>query len=92
MRKPNEEREIHGGIQKIFRFDNGFGASVVRHLGSYGSNEGLWELAVIKFHGKGNFDFKLDYSTPITDNVLGHLQEDEVEDLLNVIAALKQGE
>lgn len=31
------------GIQYIFIFDNDFGASVVKHLGSYGHEDDLWE-------------------------------------------------
>lgn len=50
------------GTQKLWKFKNGYGASVVRFaisdkfkignrekIGSYGINAGLWELAVIKF-------------------------------------------
>lgn len=44
MKKPKIERTHPlGGIQ---RFDNGYGASVVRFTYSYGFEQGLWELAV----------------------------------------------
>jgi len=50
------------GTQKIWKFKNGYGASVVRFfisnkfnptrkekIGSYGVDKGLWEIAIIKF-------------------------------------------
>ncbi len=42
---------LFDGAQYIFRFPNNYGASVVKHLGSYGSSEDLWELAVLRFEG-----------------------------------------
>jgi hypothetical protein len=84
--KPTHERQMNGGVQKIFRFTNGYGASVVRHEFSYG---GLWALAVLKFHGPDIYQFGLDYSTPITDDVIGRITEDEVDALLDRIEQLE---
>jgi hypothetical protein len=81
------ERDLYGGKQKIFKFNNGYGASVVRHMGSYGSEQGLWELAVIRFLSKGEWD--LCYSTPITNDVIGYLTWEEIEELLKKIEGLK---
>jgi len=67
------------GIAARQFFDNGYGVSVVRHYYSYGAYEGLYELAVIK--GTED-DWNICYDTPITDDVLGHLSEEEVEVLL----------
>jgi len=91
MRKPTLERSQgrSGGIQRLYRFENGFGASVVQNTYSYGGNEGLWELAVLKFSGPDIKDYKLTYDTPITDDVIGHLNEAEVEEYLEKIEALK---
>lgn len=75
------ERSLHGGTQVVHRFANGLGASVVQHGFSYGGGSGLKELAVIRFLGEDN-SFDLNYSTPITDDVLGHLTEEDVADLL----------
>ncbi|MEZ7525903.1 hypothetical protein [Burkholderia vietnamiensis] len=83
---PYTERPLMGGEQKLYRFENGFGASVVRHEFSYGSDDGRWELAVIKFDGD---DWYIEYGTEITDDVIGHLDWDEVEDLLSRINALQ---
>ena len=82
-------RSINGGIQYVFRADNGYGASIVQHSFSYGSEQGLWELAVVKYKGDGQYDYSLCYDTPITDDVLGRLSEDRVNATLEEIAALK---
>ena len=90
------------GIQKIYKFPNGYGASVVRfklplmpeifggktlrEYGSYTSNEREWELAVIKFDKKGNWE--LTYDTPITNDVIGHLKKNDVEKILQKIKNL----
>ena len=49
--------------------------------GSYGNEDGLWELGVTQ-------DGSLTYDTPITDDVIGRLTEDEVQTTLAQIAAL----
>lgn len=47
MKEPKIDRPHPlGGIQRIYHFDNGYGASVVRFTYSYGFEQGLWELAV----------------------------------------------
>lgn len=74
-----------GGVQAVAFFENGYGASVIKGFGSYGYEQGLYELAVIK----GNHDvYSLEYGTPITDDVLGYLTEDEVSSLLAQIEEL----
>ena len=78
-------RMSNGGVQKLYKFHNGYGASVVRHSFSYGEDKGLWELAVIRYNGD---HFDIDYSTPITDDVLGYLSEEDVDTILDKIAAL----
>lgn len=80
------EHELNGGIQKLYRFDNNYGASVVRHLYSHGSKDGLWELAVIQWEGEE--DYEVVYHTPVTDDVLGWLTDQEVADFLKMIEAL----
>lgn len=77
--------KINDGVGARVFFKNGLGASVVCHKYSYGGPDGLYELAVIK--GDEN-DWKLTYDTPITSDVLGYLNEEEVESYLNQIEAL----
>lgn len=80
------EREQNG--QWLFRFENNYGASVIKHWGSYGYNEDKFELAVIYFNEKG--DYHLTYDTPITDDVIGYLDNEEVLKLLEKIKRLKE--
>ena len=87
---------VGNGVQRLYRFDNGYGASVVRFMlpamsqlrttaGSYGADAGLWELGVIVWDGD---NFQLTYDTPITGDVIGHLTEDEVQETLRQIRDL----
>jgi hypothetical protein len=64
------------GKQCIVQFSNGYGASIVQGPNTYGGKDGLYELAVF---GK---DGQITYSTPITDDVVGYLSEQEVEKTL----------
>lgn len=76
---------VNGGIQYKAFFDNGYGVSIVKHSFSYGNKLGLWELAVLK----GNADnCSLCYDTPITNDVMGNLKEDEVNKIVNDIKQL----
>ena len=88
-----------GGDQYRFAFENRYGASVVRFTigggaGSYGASAGLWELAVLynehPENGVDPHDFTLTYNTEITNNVIGHLTEEDVAVLLDRIEALGQ--
>jgi hypothetical protein len=67
---------IGTGKQCIVQFSNGYGASIVQGPHTYGGDKGLYELAVF---GK---DGQITYDTPITDDVLGYLSEQEVEKTL----------
>ena len=80
--------ELYEGVHYRFRFQNGYGASVIKHDGSYGSDEDLWELAVIKYDGESDREWGLTYDTEITDDVKGWLTNDDVLVLLNRIKAL----
>lgn len=80
------ERPLHGGVQRLYRFDNEYGASVIRHGGSYGSDKGLWELAIIKW--RDDEDYDLVYDTGLANDVVGHLTEEDVEEILLDIKSL----
>ena len=82
-----ERHPMFDGIQYLFKFDNGYGASVVKFEGTYGYEEDLWELAVIEFVESG--DYELTYDTPITD-VMGHLTDEKVSELLGEIKKLER--
>jgi len=81
------ERPLFDGVQRLYRFDNGYGAIVTRHLGSYGGPRGLWEVAVIVWNSVNN-GWDLCYSTPITDDVIEYLEEDQVNTVLSFIEKL----
>jgi hypothetical protein len=74
---------------KIF-FDNGYGVSVVRfkiydRYSSYTNNENEWELAILFGNEK---KWELTYNTPITNDVIGWLSEDEVTDIMKKVQEL----
>ena len=71
------------GIYCRIMFENGFGASVVSHIMSYGGKLGLYELAVL------DKNEELTYDTPVTNDVLGHLTPEEVTNYLIQIQDLK---
>lgn len=81
-----ERRKLYDGVQYLFKFDNSYGASVVKNYGSYGYSDDLWELAVIEFDRYGDFD--LTYDTEITCDVEGYLTDDRVRSLLERIKEL----
>jgi hypothetical protein len=72
-----------GGVQARIPFPNGYGASVVCNPFSYGGREGLYEIAVLNSEGR------ITYGTPITDDVIGYLNETEVTDILKQIQSLE---
>ena len=73
-----------GGLQLMFYFENGYGASVIRHRGSWGNKEGLFELAVIK--GDRNY-WILHKNNPVANgDVLGYLT---IEDVNNALRRIK---
>jgi hypothetical protein len=71
------ERPELFGVQKIFDFPNGYGASVVIHDFSYGL-----ELALLDSHEN------IIQHPEITDDVAGFLNVDSCNDLLEKIARL----
>ena len=81
------------GVQYIFRYPNGYGASVVKNAFSYGNEQGLYELAVIMFpnniHNDPD-DFQLVGNSDILPDgdVIGYLTIEAVNGYLTQIAAL----
>jgi hypothetical protein len=71
-----------GGVQSSIQFDNGYGASVVSTPFTYGGAASLYELAVLDKDGS------LTYSTPITSDVIGWLDETQVSDYFRQIQEL----
>lgn len=69
------------GIQLIYGYPNGYGASVVLHDGSYGQSQGLFEVAV-------THSGELCYATPIASDVLGWQTFADVDQVLKQIEGL----
>ena len=77
-----ERNEDLNGVVGRIMFDNGYGASVVRHIMSYGGKLGLYELAILDKEGD------LTYDTPVTNDVIGYLTTEEVTNYLIKIQEL----
>lgn len=73
-----------GYPQTIYKFPNGYGASVIKFNYVY---FGI-EIAVLRFDEDGNWD--IDYGTPITNDVVGGLSEEERDNVLQQIFDLEK--
>lgn len=76
-----DEHVIFGGQMVRYRFPNGYGASVIENSESYGV-----ELAVLEF-----FDSEygcITTSTEITDDVIGFIEDEELDEILERISRL----
>lgn len=62
-------------------FPNGYQANIIRGGATYGARQGLFEAGVMR-------DGALDYGTPITDGVVGHLDVAGVLEFCQKVAAL----
>jgi hypothetical protein len=86
--KPHTDGE---GLQGLMFFENGYGISVIRFkigslgYGSYTNNEKEWEVAVL--FGNEN-ESELCYTTPITNDVIGHLTAKQVTEIMKKIQRL----
>jgi hypothetical protein len=78
-----EPTKYHKGVYSETYFQNGYSVSVIKHDGSYGGNDGLYELAVLK-------DNALCYNTEITSDVIGHLTPDDVTEIMIKVQELKK--
>jgi hypothetical protein len=78
-----EDAPFQIGVKCRMMFENGYGVSVVSHTYSYGGKDGLFEVAVL---GK---DGDLTYDTPVTNDVVGYLTEEDVTDVLKQVQELK---
>lgn len=77
-----QHKVFSDGTQAEMHFDNGYGVSVITGESAYTSVAGPYEVAVLKT-GKG-----LCYDSGITDDVMGHLMEQGVTDVMKRIQKL----
>jgi len=73
------------GKKARMMFENGYGVSVVSHTFSYGGKDGKYELAVLDSNGE------LTYETPITNDVMGYLDSNDVTRIMGDIQKLDNG-
>jgi hypothetical protein len=79
------------GIAARHFFANGYGVSVVRFTspfgfgGSYGAEEGLYEVAILKGLEE---NWEICYDTPITDDVIGYQSVEDIDNLLEQVESL----
>jgi hypothetical protein len=76
--------EFLNGIKTTLHFDNEYGISVVRHKYSYGSGLDLYEMAIM------NKDNDIVYDTPVTNDVLGYLTENDVSNYMIKVQRLEK--
>ena len=74
--------DMFNGHGWVYEFENGYGASVIKHDASYGGKMGLYEIAVLD--SKGDFC----YTTDITDDVVGYASKETVYETLDRIKSL----
>jgi hypothetical protein len=77
----DEEHVIFWGRMVRYRFPNGFGASVIENSESYGV-----ELAVLEF-SESEYGC-ITMSTEITDDVIGFIEDEELDEILERISRL----
>jgi hypothetical protein len=70
------------GKKSRMHFDNGYGVSVVSHSYSYGGRDGLYEIAVLDSNDE------LTYDTPVTNDVIGYLTEEDVSNVMKQVQEL----
>lgn len=75
--------DYYGGDQWLFKFSNGYGASVIRHRGSYGFDQGLFEVGLIEWN---NDEFELIYNDDFVD-VRGYQSNADINAVLTLIAS-----
>jgi hypothetical protein len=77
-----------GGNHALIWFSNGYGASVICGSVFYSNGVDTYEIAVLR----GNSEtWDIDYTTPITSDVLGHLSAREITSTLTLIEELPDG-
>ena len=77
----DEEHDIFKGRMVRYRFPNGYGASVIEGEKSYGL-----ELAVLEFSDSEYGSITM--STEITDDVIGFIEDEELDEILERISRL----
>ena len=77
MPKYSVKQKTHpmGGIQKVFKFDNGLCVSAIKTPFSYGGKNDKWEIGVMD--REGSFVTR-DIFLDADDDVIGHISNDNL--------------
>ncbi len=80
------------GMQKLYRFKNGWGASVIMNPHSWGGDNALWELALIKWKTDDwkISDWQVSQRFPQWRDSKGNLNDAQVAQELRIIGGLKE--
>ena len=81
---PTSAQDDRVGTIKKYIFENGYGASVACHTGSYGGDEGLFEMALTD--DEGNVILSPNDPSSSWQDVKGYLTLSEVEAYLKEIS------
>ena len=81
---PTSPQDDRVGTIKKYIFENGYGASVACHTGSYGGDEGLYEMALTD--DEGNVILSPNDPSSSWQDVKGYLTLSEVEAYLKEIS------
>lgn len=86
------EREVTPIRQRIVRFANGYGASIIQGGIAYADDGETVEVALVRFFGTGTHDFKFVKHGPINRfdpyGIAGWVTEDELAEILAQVEAL----
>ena len=87
VRQEQEDENSVYGIQYIFKFENNWGASVIKSRWSHGSSENLWELALLQFTSDEEEPHLLPKGPDIFEDQepIGYLSDNEVLEHLRSI-------
>lgn len=90
------------GDQLVYRFPNGFGASLVQictirkydnevevYTGLHPvTDERLWEMSVVYFNSEDDMDYTLTFETSVADDVIRYVTDSRAELILRLIKEL----
>jgi len=80
-----EHPTVQGALQMLCFFPNGYGVSIVKGETFYTDSDHPYELAVLSGTEKG---WELTYDTKITSDVVGYLEQEDINRLLKEIQDL----
>jgi hypothetical protein len=80
---------LPNGIKSSHHFDNGYGIFVVRTTGSYGWENGLFEVSILK---QRENQWEVCYDTPISSGVIGNCTIEKINQILKNIENLPKFE